>query len=313
MNAVSTGGAGSAVSRFVPARFLGPPVAVILALVAVLGSGGAASATWSIIAVDQETGRVGAAMASCVPSGLLGEPDSPLVPVVLMPGVGVAVTQGSINPDSPAGLRQLLNDGFTPSDAIDELLDIDDVPTARQYGVVLLAPSSSGEQAETETGADVEAIAGGVHTETVAVQGLLLAEREILDASLAAYEDARAASRTLEQALLAGLAAGSALGGDRRCDGDQTALFAHLAVAGVEDDPLDPSVLLTVTVDEGDGQNPVPLLVDAFERGETGWVDAGLFTPTGIPRVLVGAVGMVLAIAAYWTIRKGLGSPAARR
>lgn len=302
-----------AVTRPLSAKIFGPPVVAMTMVFTLLFSTGTADATWSIIAVDPETGRVGAAMASCVPSGLLGEPDSPLVPVVLMPGVGVAVTQGSINPDSPGGLRQLLTDGFTPSDAIDELLDIDDVPTARQYGVTLIAPSADGEQAVTFTGADVEAIAGGMDDATVAVQGLLLAEREILAATLAAYESARADSRTLEQSLLAGLAAGSALGGDRRCGSDQTALFAHLAVAGPDDDPLSPSVLLTVTVDEGDGQNPVPMLVDAFDRGETGWVNAGLIEPTGIPRVAVGAVGLLMAIAAWWTIRKGLGSTAARR
>jgi uncharacterized Ntn-hydrolase superfamily protein len=302
-----------AVTRPLSAKIFGPPVVAVTMALTVLLSAGSAAATWSIIAVDPETGRVGAAMASCVPSGLLGEPDSPLVPVVLMPGIGVAVTQGSINPDSPGGLRLLLTEGFSPTEAIDELLDIDEVATARQYGAVLLAPAESGEQAVTFTGADVEAIAGGTNRDTVAVQGLLLAEREILAATMEAYEAARAESRTIEQALLAGLAAGSALGGDRRCDSDQTALFAHLAVAGPEDDPLSPSVLLTVTVDEGDGQNPVPMLVDAFDRGESGWVDAGLITPTGVPRVAVGAVGLLMAIAAWWTIRKGLGSTAARR
>lgn len=302
-----------AVTRPRSARIFGPPVLAFTVLLSIFGLTNAADATWSIIAVDPETGRVGAAMASCVPSGLLGEPDSALVPVVLLPGQGVAVTQGSINPDSPGGLRQLLSDGVTPSDAIDELLDIDDLATARQYGVVLLSPSESGEQATTFTGADTEAIAGGVNTNTVAVQGLLLAERAMLDATLSAYEAAIANSRTLEQALLAGLAAGSALGGDRRCDADQTALFAHLAVAGPDDDALRPSVLLTVTVDEGDGQNPVPLLVEAYDDGQTGWVDAGLIEPTGIPRVAVGAVGALLAIAAFFTLKKGLGSPAARR
>lgn len=302
-----------AVKRPCSARVFGPLVLLLTVLLTVFGLTNAAGATWSIIAVDPETGRVGAAIASCVPSGLLGEPDSALVPVVLIPGRGVAVTQGSINPDSPGGLRQLLTDGFAPSEAIDELLDIDDLATARQYGVVLLSPSESGEQATTFTGADTEAIAGGVNTDTVAVQGLLLAERAMLDATLSAFEEAIANSRTLEQALLSGLAAGSALGGDRRCEPDQTALFAHLAVAGPEDDPVRPSVLLTVTVDEGDGQNPVPLLVEAFDDGQTGWVDAGLMEPTGIPRIAVGVVGAILAIAAFFTLKRGLGSPAARR
>ena len=49
--------------------------------------------------------------------------------------------------------------------------------------------------------------------------------------------------------------AGSQAGGDSRC-GDQTALFAHIAVTQ-EDGSL---LTYTTTVAEGDGRNPVELL-----------------------------------------------------
>lgn len=296
--------------------------ALTVVSVVILGWSAAASATWSIVAIETETGRVGAAMASCVPSGVLGNSDEVLVPVVLVPGIGAAVTQGSIEPESPIGLRQLLSDGAEPRQAIDSLLEIDDQPTARQYAVVTIGPDGQGLVA-AHTGADTAAergdrtvvsVAGpdGASTFTVSVQGVLMADQAVLDQSLSAFTEAVAAGQPFEQALVDGLVAGSEAGGDRRCE-DQTALFAHLAVAEAGDEPTMPSTLLTVTVDEGDGQNPVPELAVAYADGRSGWVDIGLNDPLGVPRIAVLAVGTILAIAAFFTLRKGLGTPSARR
>ncbi len=295
--------------------------ALIICSIVLLGSAGGASATWSIVAIEPETGRVGAVMASCVPSGVLGNSDEVLVPIVLVPGTGAAVTQGSIEPESPVGLRQLLNDGAEPRQAIDAVLEIDDQPTARQYAVVAVDPDGNGAVA-AYTGADASpergdrtaaAVTGPDGTiYTVSVQGVLLADQAVLDRSLSAFSEAVAAGQTFEQALVEGLVAGSEAGGDSRCP-DQTALFAHLAVAVPGDDPTRPSTLLTVTVDQGDGQNPVPELSGALADGRTGWVDIGLNDPLGVPRVAVLAFGTLLAVAAFFTLRKGLGTPSARR
>lgn len=283
-----------------------------LLVVFILSLSSPASATWSIIAVDSETGRVGAAMASCIDAGVLGEPDQPLVPIVLAPGTGVAVTQGTINPDSPAGLRQLLNDGAEAREAIDLLLEIDEQSDIRQFGVVLLQGVGPEADVAAFTGQDAELERGDRTGPTVAVQGVLLAGQGVLDGSLGAFSQSISEGRTFEQALVDGLVAGSEAGGDRRC-GDQTALFAHLVVAEPGDDPFNPSTLLTVTVDREDGQNPVPELAAALEAGQTGWIDLGLNDPATVPRLAVMAVGALLAIAAIFTIRKGMGSPAARR
>ena len=285
---------------------------VVAAMVLVAGP---ASATWSIVAVDPETGRVGAVLASCVPSGVLGDPEDVLVPVVLVPGRAAAIAQGTIDPDGPDGLRQLLVDGATPEEAIDAMLETDDQPTVRQFGIVVLSGDGSSTGAATAlgfTGADTELERGHVTNQEASVQGVLLADARLLDATLAAYGEARADGASLEQALVAGLSAGSRAGGDRRC-GDQTALFAHLAVAEPGDDPQQPSTLLTVTVDEGDGQNPVPLLAEALDEGRRGWIDLGLDDPAGIPRFAVLIVATLLSVAAFFTIRRGLGSPSARR
>ncbi len=276
-----------------------------------VGLAGRADATWSIVAVDQETGQVGVAMASCVPAGLLGEPDEALVPVVLLPGRAAAVTQGSIDPDAPAALRQVLADGAAPQLAIDTVLELDEQPTARQFGIVLL-DDVDGSWSAAYTGADAEQPRGDRVGDNASAQGVLLADPAVVDRAFDAFNRARAEGRSLDRALAAGLVAGSEAGGDRRCD-DQTALFAHLAVAGPADDPRRPSTLLTVTVDEGDGQNPVPMLANALAEGRSGWVDAGLSDPVGVPRVVVLAVGTVLAVAAAFTLWKGMGSPSARR
>ena len=289
--------------------------AIVVALASVLLlTTGPAAATWSIVAVEEETGRVGVAMASCIAAGVLGEPDQALVPVVLAPGIGAAVTQGTINPESPVGMRQLLNDGAASRQAIDALLEIDEQSTARQFAVVLL-PVAQGDgtvDVAAFTGQDVEPERGDRTGPAVSVQGVLLADQAVLDRSLSAYGQALADGRSFEEALVDGLVAGSDAGGDRRCD-EQTALFAHLAVAAPGDDPLQPSTLVTVTVDEGDGQNPVPELATAVAAGRSGWIDLGLNDPATIPRVAVLAVGTLLALAAFFVLRKGMGSPSARR
>ena len=142
--------------------------------------------------------------------------------------------------------------------------------------------------------------------------GSLLADEAVVDRAVDAFVAARRAGLSLDRSLTDALVAGSELGGDRRC-GDQTALFAHLAVAEPDDDPERPSLLLTVTVDEGDGQNPVLLLDQALDEGRTGWIDAGLVEPAGVPRTAVVVVGVLLTIVALVVLRRGLGSPSARR
>jgi uncharacterized Ntn-hydrolase superfamily protein len=283
-------------------------VAVVVAAVAVLGPAGAASATWSIVAVDPETGQVGVAMASCVEAGILGEPDRALVPVVLVPGLAAAVTQATIEPTAPVELRRLLSDGATGPEAVALLLEEDERPTIRQLAVVLLDGAP-----EVFTGEEVEAVSASVVVDGASAQGVLLTGTAVVDRAMAAFEASRGEGRSLARSLVDALVAGSAEGGDRRCGPDQTALFAHVAVAEPDDDPQRPSLLATVTVDEGDGQNPVALLDRALDEGQLGWTDAGLDDPVGVPRLAVMAVGAALAVAAALVLRRGLGSPAARR
>lgn len=284
-------------------------LAVVAAVL--LGPIGSAGATWSIIAVDPDTGLVGGAMASCVPASVLGDPDQALVPLVLVPGQAVGIAQGTVEPEILPRFRQLLTDGIDAADTVAALVAEDDQPAVRQYAVLTLA--DGGAAVAFHSGGQVEPGSGVVEGEQASAQGVLLADAGAVSSALGAYRTARTEGRSLDRALADALMAGSRAGGDRRCPEDQTALFAHLAVAEPDDDGVRPSLLLTVTVDEGDGQNPVLLLDRALEEGRTGWIDAGLDDPAGVSRTLVLAVGVGLAVAAVVIIRRGMGSPSARR
>ncbi|MEL6984102.1 MAG: DUF1028 domain-containing protein, partial [Actinomycetota bacterium] len=94
----------------------------------------------------------------------------------------------------------------------------------------------SGEAVEGEVGVRTSDSSGPLGTERVAVTGALLADAGAVDDAFDAYEAARAEGRSLDRALADALLAGSEAGGDRRCPEEQTALFAHLAVAELDDD-----------------------------------------------------------------------------
>lgn len=275
-------------------------VSVVLVGIAALP----ASATWSIIAVDPKSGEVGAAMAACSPVSALGEPDEVPAPLILAPGRGVAVAQGSVDPVDLDQLRTALGDpdaGDADAVIVAVVADNDpDLQPVRQYAVVVDGSVASVDGLETEP------IASAVTGPQVAAQGVSLASDAVVVDALAAYTDARSGGASLADALVRALEAGSSAGGDRRC-GDQTALFAHVSVAPPGDDGVAPSRLLTVTVDEGDGQNPVRLLAEAHREGRTGWVDAGLRSPTTLPRWLVLVVGLAMAAASVLVIRRGMG------
>lgn len=164
------------------------------------------------------------------------------------------------------------------------------------------------------TGADNDPVALDRQGTGVSVQGNLLASEAVVDEALAAFETRLAADGDLAAALAAGLAAGGEAGGDRRC-GDQAALFAQVAVATPADAAERPSTLVTVTVSEGDGQDPSALLLAAFERGDRGLIEAGEAPDGGgaAVRVLVLVGGVALVGAAAVALRRGMGSVSARR
>lgn len=281
-------------------------VSVVMAIV--LGLAGPAAATWSIVAVDEDSGEVGAAMASCAAAAALGDADEVLAPIVLVPGRGAGVLQGTVRPSAIEEMAELLTRAdITAPLVIEMLLAAEEdgaLASVRQYGVVLIGDDSEspGVHVGEDTGPEAVAIgATGVTVQTVRTESALQGER-----TLSAYLIAREAGLSLSDSLVAGLEAGAVAGGDLGC-GSQRALFAQLAVAHpADDDGRSPSTLLTVTVDDGDGQDPVELLAEAYRRDDRGWINAGLRSPTLMPRWIVFAVGMAMALASLLIIRKGM-------
>ncbi len=265
-------------------------------LVAILlGVATPASATWSVVGTDQETGEVGVAIASCVPASALGNLDQPLVPVVLVPNQGAGVTQALINIDAARRIRKLIELGRTPVEIVDDVSssEFDADFASRQHGVVTFSGLPSG-----FTGDDNSPIALDAQAAGVSVQGNILVSEGVVEDALAAFEDAE--GKQLADRLVAALVAGGAAGGDSRC-GDQTALFAHLAVASPDDDPLAPSIMLTIARPE-EGENPVLVLEKAFAEGERQLIDAPV-TGAGAGIGLIALILAVLMIPAgvlYW-------------
>ncbi|MEM9132545.1 MAG: DUF1028 domain-containing protein [Actinomycetota bacterium] len=286
--------------------------AIAVCVAVLLGLAGPADATWSIVAVDPESGEVGAAIASCVDGAILGEPTQTLVPVVLVPAVGAGVSQGQLDAGAPRRIGDLLNLGTEPEAIVVALTDLEADPLAevRQHAVVTL----DGPEVAAHTGTELNPAALDRQGETVSVQGNLLVDDAVVDDTQAAFEAARDEGAPLAGALVAALQAGADAGGDLRCE-DQTALFAQVAVAGDGDDPVRPSILLTVLVADGDGTNPVDELSAAWAEGRRGLLDMAE-PPDGTGpwfRIVVFVVAAAMILGAYVAWSRGIGSRAARR
>jgi uncharacterized Ntn-hydrolase superfamily protein len=217
-----------------------------------------ADATWSVVAVDEETGEVGVAVASCVGFEVTVVP-------VLVPGVGAGASQANISGPSGQRMVDALTAGTPAQETIDAVVAADDGSEERQFGVVVLGDAGAG-----WTGGDTLDVAVDKRSSdgTVAAQGNILVSGEVVDAAIAAVE---ATDGTLADRLIAGLVAGADAGGDARC-GDQTATSAALLVARPGDqnyaytdtspagpdpsiDPV-PSVFVSVLVNKGDDRAP---------------------------------------------------------
>ena len=208
-----------------------------------------ASATWSIIVLDRATGRIGVAAASCTSDvyGILG----------MVPGTGALVAQATEHPPAMREALRLLRAGVAPDSVLRVITSatIDSATQDRQYGIATFA----GGQVQF-TGSALHDYRGERRSDGVLIQGNILAGPAVLDRALEAVQRSRAAGRSLEDVLMAGLEAGADAGGDSRC-GAQRATAAFLAVAKPGDVPNWPYLTLRVVgVEKGDRVNAVKLL-----------------------------------------------------
>ena len=179
---------------------------IVLAVLALASNPLPASATFSIVARDPETGDIGVAVQSHYFSV------GPIVPWA-EPGVGAVATQSLVEVSyGPKGL-ELMRDGKSADQALQELLSEDDHAEVRQVAMV----DTKGNVA-AHTGEKCIADAGDHVGKDYSVQANLMANDRVWSAMAKAYERS---TGDLPERLLAALEAGQAAGGDIR--GQQSA------------------------------------------------------------------------------------------
>lgn len=158
-------------------------------------------ATFSIVARDAGTGELGIAVASRFFA--VGS----VVPWAKA-DVGAVATQSYANTTFGWRGLDLLEQGMTPEEAMNELLRTDTEPEKRQVGIV----SADGKSA-SYTGGGCNAWAGGRNGPDYAIQGNILAGEAVVTAMEAAFLNTQG---TLADRIYAALMAGEEQGGDAR-------------------------------------------------------------------------------------------------
>lgn len=226
--------------------------ALVAALLGLFALPVSAFATWSIIVLDRATGRIGVAGASCT-SDVYGV-------MALVPGTGALIAQGIGHPPAMRAAIRLLRAGITP-DTILRIITVPGLDSAVQHRQYAIATFASGQT--QHTGSALIDYRGERNADGVLVQGSILAGPAVLDRAMEAIQQARAAGRSLEEVVMAGLKAGAAAGGDSRC-GARRASSAFLAVAKPGDIPNWP--YLTLRVVEAGSVNAVERLDTRFAQ-----------------------------------------------
>ncbi len=157
--------------------------------------------TFSIVGFDPETGELGVAVASKFLAA------GALVPYAKA-GVGAVATQSWVNSDyGPKGL-QLMAEGLSAAQALQQVTEEDDNREVRQVGFV----DTNGGSA-TFTGKDCYAWAGGIAGTNFAAQGNILVDDRTVQAMADAFINTQG---ELAMRLLRALQAGEEAGGDSR-------------------------------------------------------------------------------------------------
>jgi hypothetical protein len=184
-----------------------------IAAAALLAVPAAASATWSVIAVDRSTGRVVIASATCVDRD---DRFLPGVQAVVVPGKGVAACQAAVDGSHQNQMLVFaeLQKGTDPK-AIIEMLSRDPAFQSRQFGILDLQGRSAGHSGLTNGYVSQDAHGQVSGTEIFySIQGNILRPGEAVPNAVKAFVSARGA---IADRVMAALEAADAAGGDSRC------------------------------------------------------------------------------------------------
>lgn len=294
---------------------------------AATSSNDVSSGTWSIVAVDVDAGEIGVALATCVRvgfslqaapvAGSLDDTERMLYRVWtdngqielarLLPGHGVIVAQAAVDPENAERLDRAaasLLAGASAQDVIASATSTSVDPSfqTRQYGVAALL-----HEAASFTGSETDAWSGAASDQFASVQGNILVGPEVVAKGLEAFQQtAKLPDSSLSDRLVTALEAGSMQGGDERCPREQTALTAFVAVARSSDQGDELSLWLTVPVQRVGEQNPVTLLRQAYDEGESSPVEANGMSSDGPHPALWGLAALTLPLAGivFWLAKR---------
>lgn len=205
--------------------------------------------TWTIVGVDLNNGDVGVAGATCLPNQHAD------AIAALVPGKGAAAVQAFWDLENRNKVYELLRAGETSDEIIRRVTDrkYDSGVDDRQYGVVTMKGGAV--QVTAFTGKDAMAWVGSQQDRPsgVTIQGNILVSPEVVAGALRAFQ----VEGSLEDRLLWALEAGSAAGGDLRCNSGhvrQTAASAFILVAHGKDAPY--AAVDLDTTDQGTPRAP---------------------------------------------------------
>jgi uncharacterized Ntn-hydrolase superfamily protein len=201
-------------------------------------------ATWSVVAVDQNTGRVVIASATCAATA---SPENlKQLQAVVIPGVGVAACQAGVDGTHKNHMLvvQELQKGTDPKEII-RLLHADPDIERRQFGIVDLKGRMAGHSGSNNGTISID-VQGEVPGERIfySVQGNSMATREVITEAARALRDT---AGSVTDRVMAAMDKASELGGDRRCTCDSqplanapcTGKVAHVAYI-LAADPANP-------------------------------------------------------------------------
>jgi uncharacterized Ntn-hydrolase superfamily protein len=188
----------------------------------------AAHATFSVVAYDPDTGQLGVAVQSrAISVGARVRWG--------MAGVAAIASQASSNPMMGEIGLTLIQRGFSPEEARDMMVKMDNGAANRQFAIVDTSGRSAG-----WTGAATSGFTGHICQPNFCVEANTMTGPEVQNAMAIAYVKATAQKLPLVERLIAVLEAGEAAGGDRR--GKESAgveIFAPRTVAGYGDHMYD--------------------------------------------------------------------------
>jgi len=211
--------------------------------------------TFSICAVDTITGEVGSAGASCLDDGDIE--GGVLIISDVHPGVGVVHTQSYWLPANQQYAKELMDDGYSPTEIINLLVfnDAQNNPNIRQYGVVDFRDGVA--RSAAYTGNNCLDYKNHIIGPNYAIQGNILLGPQILDSMEARFLRAEG---SLVCRLMEALQGANVVGADSRCAPYGVSSLSAFVRVAKPDDPVDDLFIDLVVPEVYPGVDPIDSL-----------------------------------------------------